>query len=207
MAITFPTILPTVTGIRSITLRARNVTARSGSPFTLKQQIVSHPGQRWEAEVSLPPMARAAGEEWVSFMVAQYGGAGTFLMGDPLGATPRGVGGGTPVINGAGQTGGSISVGGGPNSQTGWLLMGDYIQLGTGATTTLHKVLTDANTSAGGVATLDVWPWLRTAPADGAAVVVSNAVGRWRMATSEAEWDVSTMRTYGITFAAIEALT
>jgi hypothetical protein len=39
---------------------------------------------------------------------------------------------GTPVVNGASQSGSSLVVDGAATSQTGWLLAGDYIQLGTG---------------------------------------------------------------------------
>ena len=43
-------------------------------------------------------------------------------------------------------------------SQTGILLTGDYIQLGTGLASRLHKVLADVNSDGGGNATFDIWP-------------------------------------------------
>ena len=66
MAISYPRALPTHTGIRSVTLRAVNVTAMSESAFTLRQQIFKHAGERWEAEIALPAMARADAEQWVA---------------------------------------------------------------------------------------------------------------------------------------------
>ena len=52
MALSYPLDTPTTIGIESIELRAVNAVAVSQSPFTYKQQVVSHGGQKWEA--SLP---------------------------------------------------------------------------------------------------------------------------------------------------------
>ena len=90
MAITYPLSIPTTIGIENIELRAVNAVATSQSPFTYKQQIVQHTGQRWEASITIPPVKRDLAEEWVAFLLSLKGPTGTFLLGDPLGATPRG---------------------------------------------------------------------------------------------------------------------
>ena len=210
MAYSYPLTLPTVTGIRSINLRARNVVGISQSPFTLKQQVISHSGQQWEAEITLPPMTRAEGEEWVSFLVKLKGQQGTFLLGDPSGATPRGSAAstpGTPLVNGADQTGGSLTIDGAPANASGYLKAGDYIQLGTSSSATLHKVLNDVTTSGSGEANIDIYPSIRTAPADNAAVTVSSAKGIFRLASNETNWSINEVTHFGITFAAVEAIT
>lgn len=210
MAYSYPLTLPTVSGIRSINLRARNVVGISQSPFTLKQQVIAHSGQQWEAEISLPPMTRAEGEEWVAFLVKLKGQQGTFLLGDPSGATPRGSASttpGTPLVNGADQTGGSLTIDGAPTSVSGYLKAGDYIQLGTSSSATLHKVLNDVTTSASGEASIDIYPSIRTAPADNAAVTVSNAQGVFRLSSNETNWSINEVTHFGITFAAVEAIT
>lgn len=209
MSIAYPLSLPTVSGIRSINLRTRNAVGLSRSPFTFKEQVFSHGGQMFEAEIQLPPMTRAEGEQWVSFLIKLKGMQGTFLLGDPACAAARGSASsnpGTPVVNGAAQTGSDLSVSGLPASVTGYLLAGDYIQLGTGSAATLHKVLNDVNTTAGGVATLDLFPAIRTAPDNAATVVVSNAKGVFRLATNETNWSINEIEHYGITFAAVEAI-
>ena len=163
----------------------------------------------FEAEIQLPPMTRAEGEQWVSFLIKLKGMQGTFLLGDPAAATPRGSASttaGTPVVNGAGQTGDGLTVSGLPADVNGYLLAGDYIQLGTGSSSTLHKVLNDVDTTAGGVGNLDLFPAIRTAPADAATVVVSNAKGVFRLATNETNWSINEITHYGITFAAVEAI-
>ena len=209
MAISYPLTFPTVTGVNSINLRAVNAVAMSESPFTYKQQVIAHTGQRWEAEITIPPMQRADAEVWISFLVSLNGSKGTFLMGDPNAATARGsasVTPGTPVVNGIDQTGDSLAIDGLPLSATGYLKAGDYIQLGAGASATLHKVLTDVDTNGSGQATLDLWPYIRTAPSDGATVVVSNAKGVFRLAGNRTDWSISNAAFYGVTFAAIEAI-
>jgi precorrin-3B methylase len=128
-------------------------------------------------------------------------------MGDPLGATARGTLGGTPVVNGAAQIGASLNIDGCTVSVTNWLKAGDYIQLGAASTATLHKILQDVNTNASGQATLDIWPSMRTAPTAGATVIISNAVGRFRLNSGQQDWSINNISSYGITFAAVEAIT
>lgn len=209
MAISYPLTLPTASGIAQINLRAVNSVSISESPFTFKQQVIEHTGQRWEAEVSMPPMQRADAEQWISFLVSLAGVKGTFLLGDPSASTPRGSASttpGTPVVNGAGQTGASLTIDGCPTSATGYLKAGDYIQLGGGSSATLHKVLTDVNTDASGQASLDLWPYIRTAPADDATIIVSDAKGLFRLASNQTDWSINNASIYGVTFPAIEAI-
>jgi len=209
MAISYPLTLPTASGIAQINLRAVNSVSISESPFTFKQQVIEHTGQRWEAEVSMPPMQRADAEQWISFLVSLAGVKGTFLLGDPSASTPRGSASttpGTPVVNGASQTGASLTIDGCPASATGYLKAGDYIQLGGGSSATLHKVLTDVNTDASGQASLDLWPYLRSAPADDATIIVSDAKGLFRLASNQTDWSINNASIYGVTFPAIEAI-
>ena len=208
MAITYPLSLPTITGIRAIRITAKNSVGVSTSPFSYTQQVYKHQGQRWQAEVALPAMTRAEAEEWFSFLVKLNGQYGTFLLGDPHSA-PRGSAAttpGTPVVNGASQTGGTLAIDGLPASATGYLKAGDYIQLGAGATAKLHKVLNDVDSNASGEATLDIWPDLRSSPNNDATVVVSDAVGTFRLSTNEIGVDINEIEHFGIVFAAVEAL-
>lgn len=205
MAITYPLTLPTHTGIRSVSFRARNAVAYSMSPFTFAGQAHQYAGQMWEADITLPPLRdRADAEQWNAFLMSLNGQAGTFLLGDPNGATPRGTAStspGTPIITN--QTGSTISVTGAATSQTGWLLAGDYIQLGAAATATLHKVLVDADTDGSGNATLEIWPAVRDTRSG--SVVVADTVGRFRLAESVSGWNADVAQ-YGITFSAMEAV-
>jgi hypothetical protein len=206
MAISYPLALPTHTGIRSIELRAVNAVAYSRSPFTFAGQAFAYAGQMWQADVTLPPMKRADAEQWVAWLVSLRGSLGTFLLGDSLGATARGVATGTPLIKGGSQTGGTINIDGATSGVTGWLKAGDYVQIGSGGTARLHKVLQDANSDGSGNVTLELWPHVRTAPADNAAVTVSSAKGLFRLASNEQAWSINEASIYGITFSAMEAV-
>jgi len=209
MAITYPISLPTtVADIARITLGNDSRVAVTESPFTFDEQVQVFQGQRWLASVDLPPMERYEAEEWVAFLLALNGREGTFLMGDPSGETARGTASGnpgTPQVDGNGQVGGTLAVKGGPINETGWLLKGDYIQLGSGSTSRLFKVLTDADTNGSGQVTLDVWPKVkRAAPADTDAITVADCKTTWRLSSSRSNWSIQTV-IFGVSFGCQEA--
>jgi len=206
MTITFPISLPASPRERTIRITPRSVTAVAQSIYTLQQVVQVQAGQAWALDVDLPPMARPEAEPWVAALVSLNGAQGTFLMGPTIGATPLGIATGTPVVAGAGQTGATLDTGGWTASQTGILKAGDWLQLGSGSTTRLHKVLVDADSDASGLATFDIWPALRESPADASAIVVNTAQGIWRLATSGAPWDIDSAAHYGVSFKAMEAL-
>ena len=203
--ITYPLSLPTTAGIAKVRLTANDIVGISQSPFTASQQVYKYPGQFWEADVTLPAMKRADAEYWVTFLMKLNGPFGTFLLGDPLGATARGVATGTPLVNGGSQVGNELLTDGWTVSQTGILKAGDYIQLGSGATAQLYKVLDDANSDGSGNATFTIWPSLRSSPSDNAAITVSAPKGNFRL-TTPAAWDIDEASIYGMTFGAREAL-
>ena len=198
--------LPTVTGIRAIAIRQSNKVRLTGSPFTFAQQVLSYDGQRWEADVTLPPMKHSSAREWIAFLTKLRGPTHTFTMGDMF-CNPQGEAGGTPLVAGGSQTGATLNVDGCTVSQTDWLKAGDYIQLGTGADARLHMVTADADTDGSGAVTLDLWPNVRTAPADNASIVVSSPVGAWRLASSNIGWDINEASVYGLTFSAVSVVT
>lgn len=83
-----------------------------------------------------------------------------------------GVGGGTPLVNGANQTGAVLVVDGASPSVTGWLRAGDLIQvLGTPV---VLDVTADVNTDSGGNASIPIHPPLFAgqSPANNAPVTI-----------------------------------
>jgi hypothetical protein len=143
----------------------------------------------------------------MGFVANQFAWAiGTFLLGDFVGGTARGTPTGTPLVNGASQSGGELVIDGATPDVTGWLKAGDYIQLGSAGTSRLHKVLQDVNSDGSGNVTLDIWPHLRSSPADNATVIISNPKGIFRLASNETAWTVSDLLLYGITFGASEVI-
>ena len=205
MAITYPVAFPSI-GIKSMNIRAVSVVGASQSPFTGQQQVYKHQGQWWEAEVTLPPMKRDEAEQIAAFLLKLNGRYGTFTLGDPANTAPRGVGTGLPVVNGGSQTGGELITDGWTESTAGILKAGDWIQLGSGSATRLHKVLNDVTSDGSGNATLDIWPNLRSSPSDNAQITVISPKGQWRLSSNEVQYSIDEASLYGITFACVEAL-
>jgi hypothetical protein len=207
MTISYPLTLPSHTGRRQMTWRQRNAVQVARSPFTHQRQVQAWSAQWWECDVTLPPMKRADAETWLGWLVSLKGPVGSFLMGDPMGATARGSLGGTPLVFGASQTGGSLAIDGCTNGVTGWAKAGDWLQLGSGSTARLHKVLADANSNGSGQVTLDIWPNLRSSPADNAAVTMASCVGVFSLPEGYTpSWVENHDLTYTVNFTAIEVV-
>jgi hypothetical protein len=209
MAITYPLSLPTTIGIGEIELRANNVVGVSQSPFTYKQQVVQHQGQRWEASVSIPPVRKDLAEEWIAFLISLKGPVGTFYLGDPNMATPRGAVGSSDTITLASGTSAgdeTVDINKGSSAISGFLLPGDYIQIDTDADRTLHKVLNTVDLDASGNGTADIWPHVRGTVAQGTTVVHQSATGKFRLTSGLTSWSINNASTYGISFDAVEVI-
>lgn len=205
MPISYPVTLPTSPTSRSITLRKRSVVALGVSPFSLISQAQVSGGQQWAGTVSLPPMNRASGEPWLAALISLNGMEGSFLAGDTANLAPRGIGTGVPLVNGASQTGYDLVTDGWTISQAGIMKAGDWLQLGTGSTARLYKVMADANSDGGGNATLTLWPKLRSSPANNAAITVNSPKGRFMLA-EDIEWSIDEAKVYGLSFEIVEDL-
>jgi len=195
MALTYPLSTPTTIGIESIELRAVNAVAVSQSPFTYKQQIISHGGQKWEASVSIPSVRRDLAASWKAMLVGLKGQVGTFLLGDPDYATPQGTVSSCTLTGSVGDE--TVTV-----VMTGTLKAGDYIQLGAAASARLHQVLQDQS----GDGSLEIWPALRD-DYTAATVVFNSPKGVFRLSTNLTSWSINNASSYGISFEAVEAQT
>lgn len=194
MALSYPLDTPTSIGIESIELRAVNAVATSQSPFTFKQQIISHGGQKWEASVTIPSVHRDKAAQWKAMLVGLRGPVGTFLLGDPDYATPQGTVSSCTLTGDAGDE--TVTV-----VMTGTLKAGDYIQLGSGASAKLHQVLLDQD----GDGSIEIWPALRSNYTD-EAVTFNSPKGVFRLSTNMTSWSINNASTYGISFEAVEAV-
>lgn len=199
MAISYPLSLPNQTSIRSIDITAINAVAYSRSPFTFAGQAQTYSGQMWQADISLKPMRREDAEEWVAWLISLRGQHGTFLLSDPVSNSIRGTATAATISGSAGDQTVTATVTSGST-----LLAGDFIQLGTGADATLHKVLEDY-TGTGSGANLEIWPALRKSRS-GVSADLTSAAGLFRLASNETTYSVSQLAIYGISFGAIEAV-
>ena len=130
-------------------------------------------------------------------LVALKGQTGTFYLGDPDYATPRGTVSACTLTGDAGDE--SVDV-----TMTGTLLAGDYIQLGSTSdgTAKLHQVLEDQS----GSGSLEIWPKLRNTYSS-ATVTFNNPKGVFRLAQNVTSWSINNASFYGISFEAVEAIT
>lgn len=233
MTITYPLDFPTTIGLTDSVLKARTSVARSQSPFSFAEQIYTWSGERWELELVLPVMTRAQVEEFYSFMTKLRGRHGTFTCFVPSATTSRGAyqqtgtdlltteggdnitteGGdnitieyGNIVVNGSSQTGRKLIIDGFSPNMANVLKEGDYFQLGTGSNTRLYKILNDVNSNASGATTLDIFPALRSSPADNEALILENPKGLFRLAMNEFDMPSDHRNIFSLSLSAIEAI-
>lgn len=189
----------------SLTFTNTDFSAPSPSPFSGSQQIVDWQASLLAASVQLPPMSPdGGGLDWSSFLMECHGMVNAFLMGDPSNKTPRGsmlITGAAPLVDGANQQGYQLKTRGWQANKSGVLKRGDWIQ----SIYRLHKVLNDVDTDADGKGTIDIYPQIRESPADGQALITTNAKGLFRLASNSNNWSINLASIYGMEFKIREA--
>ena len=180
--------------------------AVSQSPFTYKSQSADFGGAIWQTTVELPIMNREQSSLWTSFFMQLHGRAGTFLLGDPDARAIRG--GLTSSI----QTNTTASVGAydividGANASTLIFKAGDYIQLGSGASSKLHMIVANVTSNSSGVATLPIEPPLKTAIGNDSQVIYENTKAVMRMDTNDLGWSANQSNNYKFSFTCSEVI-
>lgn len=134
------------------------------SRVTKRQEL---DGARWTAVYSLPAMNKYQGALWKAFFLQLKGMVETFNAFDPDAVTPIGPAGGTPLVNGASQTGLTLNIDGCTPSVL-FLKAGDYLSVNS----ELKCMTSDAIPNGSGQVTLNFEPYLRSSPADNAPITV-----------------------------------
>lgn len=194
MSISYPVSTPTDIGIASVKLSATNAVAVSRSPYTFAIQVHAYSGEMWSASVTIPTVLKDLAEPWVAFLLSLRGQYGTFLLGDPNRTSPQGTATSATITGSTGDR--TVTV-----AMTGTLLAGDYLQLGSGSSAKLHKVLVDQS----GSGTLEIWPALRDDYTTESATL-TNPKGVFRLSSNSTEWGIGNSSTYSIQFEAMEDL-
>ncbi len=132
------------------------------TPWSKSRQTMTL-AQYWQAELTFASLNRDKGARLHGLLTKLRGPAGRIELWDHAFATPRGNGGGYPVVDGAGQSGNVLNIRGATPNVT-WLKVGDYFQLGN----QLHIMTEDASTDASGRCQLEFEAAMRYSPADGA---------------------------------------
>lgn len=160
---------PTLRAPSSSTFQLVTNTLGFQSPLNKTTQTLELPGARWVFALTYQNLTDSERRILKAFIAQLRGAAGRFYLWDHNQPYPSGIATGTPVVNGAGQTGSSLSVSGWTASKTGILKAGDYFQVGT----ELKMMVADANSNGSGIATLTFEPPLRAAPANGASIITT----------------------------------
>lgn len=194
--------LPATPGLRAVEFTDFDAVSIVGSPYTGQTQAQQWPGgDYWTGTATLPKLAQANADNWIAFLRELRGMANAFQLGFAPKATPRGTPAGTPLVDNTVSFGNvamsqQLGTKGWTASTSGLLLPGDYIQIGY----RLHMVLDQVNSDSSGKATLTIWPSLREQPTDSIAVITSNTLGLWRLATNQRKWSADYTRHTAISF-------
>ncbi len=203
MAISYPLTIPTTIKPKSAQWRIVTPALVTRSLFTGQQSGQVRQGARWECVVTYPSTRlRGAVEDLLSYFIALDGPIGTLYWYEHNYRTPRGTPTGTPLVDGASQTGEDIVTDGWGVSSSGVLLPGDWIQVGT----ELKRVMNSVSSNGSGQATITVRPRQRVAPSDNAAIVSTNPVGIFRLIDNTFDWDIDTAASQGFSVALQEAV-
>jgi hypothetical protein len=168
----------------------------------LRQVVSSRNAHRWAVELSFPPMKRVDFAPLWAFIVAQKGRAGSFDFVLPEHA-PRGTWEGTPLVDGAGQTGTVINLKGFAVSKTGVAKAGDFVRFAGSYKT--YMVAADANSDSAGKAALHINTTLVASPANSAAVSYDRKF-RCALADDNADTDLSSDMFYAFKVQMMEVL-
>lgn len=199
--LTFPSILAP----SGVSWRLRALTQTQESPFDGTAQTLALPGARWEASLTWQTLRPGHARLLEAFLSSLQGRAGRFTFG-PVHGPRQASGTGTPVVNGAGQTGATLSTRGWAASAQAFLA-GDWLSYtDTTGRRRLHQVTANSTADGSGVASFAVAPPIRRAGADGAAVEVSAPLGVFRLASDDATISVRPPLLGSVTLEIVEAL-
>ncbi len=173
------------------------------SPFSGRIQTATRPGSYWQASLTYKALSAGDRASMMAFLASLEGMRHRFTL-EYHGAPQLGILTGTPLVDGAGQTGNTLVTDGWTNSQTGIIKAGDMFSVGG----ELKMCTADANSGATtGPATISFVPALRVAPADNAAITVTNPTGTFMLQQNSASWGDVPGILSSFSFNAIEAIT
>lgn len=190
----------------SFSINYQSAIGQTESIYSYSQQTTDNTGRRWVIDVRMPRMERSLATPFISFISKLEGRKGTFTMYIPGSEEPQGNVSGDVQVDGGSQTGTSINLKGFAANTINAFIAGDYIQIGSGATTRLHQVVNNASSDSSGQLTAEIRPAIRTSPADNATVKTSNVRGLFRLTANNSGHGVSSPNFYDISFSAVEAI-
>lgn len=154
------------------------------SPITGAIQTVDRGGEHLVATLTYSNLQTADRALLIGFLAKLNGQQHRVTL--PFHAVDnQGAFGGTPLVNGASQTGTSIDIDGASGTVTGWIKAGDVFSFNGEM-----KICTaDANSDAGGNVTISFSPRIRTSPANNDPVETTAPSGTFMLANPRQSWN------------------
>lgn len=138
------------------------------SDWTGRRQTIASGRGWWECQVTFPPIVGTTNvNAWRAFIAKSRGKANDFQV--PVDPTAQSSAVATPLVNGASQTGRTLTTDGWPVSST-VLQAGQFVTINN----QLLQLTENVTSNGSGVATLTFEPPVRTAPSDNAAIEFKN---------------------------------
>ena len=199
MAGTFPT------SPKPSKVRVEYVTSTQvDSTHSGRRNVRQFGAQRWRLSAKFPStMSREQFMPIYGFLLKQDGQFGTFQFTSPDLAVPRGTATGTPLVNGASQTGTSIITDGWDNSIS-TLATGDILKFA--GHNKVYMVTDDATSDGAGNSTIQIRPPLMESPGDNEAITVNGVAFTVQVAADISGYDVSGPLLYDFSLEMIEVI-
>lgn len=177
----------------AVTIRSQDNTALFSSPLIASAQTLDRGGQKWSMQLTFTNLRADNRGELLGIILALRGRANRLRI-NVHDNPKRGAYGGTPLADGASQTGSTLAVKGCSNNITNWIRRGDYFSVIVNGDHELKMCTEDASSNGSGqIAVLKFEPRLRAAPADSAIITVDDGVigfprGIYILASSGQGW-------------------
>lgn len=167
-------------------------TALFQSPLIASAQTLDRGGLKW---IAIYTYTELTGDDRAELMglLASLRAQANRLRVPVYDNAKRGAYGGTPLVDGAAQTGSSIDLKGATFNVTDWIKAGDYFSIDVNGEHELKMATADASSDGAGLITVAFEPRLRTSPLDNAVVYVEDGTlpkprGVFVMTGPEAGW-------------------
>lgn len=149
-------------------------------------RTMSLPGATWVTRFAWDVLNHERSVEVEALILSLRGFTNRLVVHNLARPTPRGVGvgGNTPRVNGAGQTGASLNIDGLPASTNGIWLKGDMFSVNG----ELKALVAAVNSNGSGQANILFEPPLRAAPADNTTILTDKPTTRFISAKASSPW-------------------
>lgn len=181
--LSWPT-LSTLARVQQFEFGLRSNTQTHTSPLSNAVQTLELPAPRWIVSFSLENIQEDDAAVMQAWFAQMRGQSGRFYLHNMARQRPRGVATGTPLVNGASQTGVTLATDGWTPSQTGILKAGDFF----GVNGELKMCVADCDSNGSGQATITFEPPLRASPADNAAITTTRPTATFKLDDDTSKW-------------------